>query len=79
MADHYCDSCGSTISDPKRLLKVNPGPGDDLTEPAHLCNFCAGSGACNILLYPRLQYSNNEVMKSTAQMMNILYESLKGD
>lgn len=77
MVVHYCDSCGSEISDPKRLLKVEPGLGHSIKEPAWLCNFCAGSGAGNVFLYPSLQRSPGEAMTAVAQMMNILYESLK--
>lgn len=79
MADHYCDSCGSTIGDPKRLLKVEPGAGSLIKESAWLCRFCAGSTAGNVFLYPNLKRSPAEAMISMAQMMNILYESLKED
>ena len=34
MVVHYCDSCGSEINDPKRLLKVEPGLGHSIKEPA---------------------------------------------
>ena len=75
--EEECASCGHLITDPSRIIVVEPDEHNKLTEPANLCTICHGSHVWKAWTHPYAYGGSNIELETMAQIGNIILDTLE--